>query len=53
MPFAYYGAKHELARKYPRPRYPLIIEPFAGAAGYSCHWAHRGTNVMLIDLTRS
>ena len=50
MPFAYYGAKHGLARKYPRPRYPLIIEPFAGAAGYSCHWATSAHHVVLADL---
>ena len=44
MPFAYYGAKHEKAHKYPPPRFDLIIEPFAGAEGYSCHWArHRVT----------
>ncbi len=38
--FAYFGAKHALADTYPRPRYPTIIEPFAGAAGYSTYWAH-------------
>jgi len=50
MPFAYYGAKHGLASKYPRPRYDTIIEPFAGAAGYSCHHAALGKDVILNDL---
>lgn len=39
MPFGYFGAKHGLARFYPAPVHDTIIEPFAGAAGYSCHWA--------------
>lgn len=50
MPFAYFGAKHGLARKYPRPTHDLIIEPFAGAAGYSCYHAALGKQVMLNDL---
>lgn len=52
MPFAYYGAKHKLARLYPPPTHDTIIEPFAGAAGYSCYWASRrvALNVMLFDL---
>jgi hypothetical protein len=36
--FAYFGAKHRLARSYPAPQYNTIVEPFAGAAGYSCYW---------------
>ena len=50
MPFAYFGAKHGLARKYPRPAHDLIIEPFAGAAGYSCYHAALGKQVLLNDL---
>jgi len=50
MPFAYYGAKHGLASKYPRPVHDIIIEPFAGAAGYSCHHAALGRQVILNDL---
>lgn len=52
MPFAYYGAKHKLAKLYPPPAHQLIIEPFAGAAGYSCYWANRRVqlDVMLFDL---
>jgi 16S rRNA G966 N2-methylase RsmD len=40
--FYYYGGKARLAGKYPAPRHPLIIEPFAGAAGYSMHHLRRG-----------
>lgn len=36
---SYYGAKNRIAHLYPKPKYPLIIEPFAGGAGYSfLHW---------------
>ena len=36
--FLYLGAKHKLARDLGRPRYPHVIEPFAGSLGYSCYW---------------
>lgn len=36
--FYYYGAKNQLARHYPEPRYGLIVEPFAGSAGYAQCW---------------
>lgn len=49
MPFAYYGAKHGLARRYPPPTYAHIVEPFAGAAGYACCWATPAHQVTLID----
>lgn len=51
MPFPYYGAKHRLARFYPAPQHDTIIEPFAGAAGYSTYWAQqpRIRRVVLID----
>lgn len=43
----YFGTKQRIAKFYPKPLYPTIIEPFAGAAGYSLrHWKHR---VILID----
>ncbi len=39
--FSYFGGKYRIAPKYPKPRWATIIEPFAGAAGYSvrypCH----------------
>lgn len=43
----YYGGKWRLAPSYPAPRHKTIIEPFAGAAGYSLrHYKH---NVILFD----
>jgi len=50
MPFYYYGAKHKLAAKYPRPQHDTIIEPFAGSAAYSVRWATDSTRVILYDL---
>lgn len=35
---SYYGGKHRIAGRYPRPRYDHIIEPFAGSAGYACRY---------------
>jgi len=49
MPFAYYGAKHNLARKYPKPQHDVIVEPFAGSAAYSVKWATDSTHVILYD----
>lgn len=37
--FSYYGGKSKVVNRYPAPIYPLIIEPFGGAAAYS--WRHR------------
>ncbi len=34
----YYGAKWRIAPRYPAPRHRTIIEPFAGAAGYSLRY---------------
>lgn len=40
--FPYYGGKHRLAPRYPTPRLPVIVEPFAGAAGFSVlHYSHQ------------
>ena len=50
MPFAYYGAKHGLARHYPRPTHDTIVEPFAGSAGYSVKWANQSQRVILLDI---
>ena len=44
----YYGGKRRLAPKYPKPEYPLIIEPFAGGAGYSHLYSDRW--IYLYDL---
>ncbi len=35
---SYYGSKWRAATRYPAPTYPLVIEPFAGAAGYSLRY---------------
>ena len=41
QPFwTYYGGKWRAAPQYPRPEYKTIIEPFAGAAGYSLRYPH-------------
>lgn len=33
--FPYYGSKWNIARYYPHPQRPYVIEPFAGSAGYA------------------
>ncbi|KKM64829.1 hypothetical protein LCGC14_1497380 [marine sediment metagenome] len=33
--WSYYGGKSKIVKKYPAPKYPIIIEPFAGTARYS------------------
>jgi len=43
----YYGGKNRAARLYPGPEHATIVEPFAGAAGYSC--LHYRRNVVLVD----
>lgn len=35
--FYYFGRKWKLAKEYPTPKYPLIIEPFAGSMGFSLY----------------
>ena len=39
--FCYYGGKWRAAPHYPAPKYDRIIEPFAGAAGYSTRYPHK------------
>lgn len=39
--FSYYGSKFRLATEYPRPRYDLIVEPFAGSAAYALCYPDR------------
>lgn len=44
---SYFGSKWRLAPRYPRPRHGVIVEPFAGGAGYSTrHHHHR---VILVE----
>lgn len=46
--FTYYGGKYRIAPKYPAPKYDMIVEPFAGSAGYSVR--HPSHQVVLCDL---
>lgn len=46
--FSYFGGKAKIAKKYPEPSHKIIIEPFAGAAGYSTR--HYKNDVKLYDL---
>lgn len=46
--FSYYGSKAKIAHWYPKPLYPIIVEPFAGAARYSLLY-HLERNVILIE----
>lgn len=41
--FYYYGAKKTLAGAYPRPLFPLVVEPFGGSASYAVHHLRAGT----------
>jgi site-specific DNA-adenine methylase len=43
----YYGSKVNSAHRYPEPQHELIVEPFAGGAGYSLR--HRTKKVVLFD----
>jgi hypothetical protein len=46
----YYGGKYRLAPRYPVPIHDVIIEPFAGAAGYSMRYPEK--QVILIEKYR-
>lgn len=45
--WTFFGGKWRLAPRYPTPKYGTVIEPFAGAAGYSLRYAH--LNVLLVE----
>ena len=45
--FSLYGGKWRLAPRYGPPRHERVIEPFAGAAGYSTRWEPK--KVILIE----
>jgi site-specific DNA-adenine methylase len=48
--FNYYGAKfRDAGSLYPRPAHETIVEPFAGAAGYSVQYAHHKIILCEID----
>lgn len=46
--FTYFGGKYRSAPKYPEPHNEVIIEPFAGSAGYSLRYPER--KIILNDL---
>lgn len=46
--FRYFGSKWKVSGKTPAPKYPLVIEPFAGSAGYSTRY--EPTSALLVDL---
>ena len=43
----YYGGKYRAAPRYPTPRHDTIVEPFAGAAGYSLR--HFERKIVLVE----
>lgn len=45
--FYYFGSKYRLAKSYDPPEYDVIVEPFAGSAGYSCLYPDR--EVILVE----
>jgi site-specific DNA-adenine methylase len=45
--FCYYGGKWRAAKHYPEPRHDILVEPFAGGAGYSLR--HYDKKVRLFD----
>jgi site-specific DNA-adenine methylase len=47
--FCYFGGKYRAAPHYPAPRYPTIIEPFAGAAGYATRYADCDVRLYDVD----
>jgi len=45
--FSYYGGKWRAAPRYPSPEHTLIVEPFAGSAGYATR--HHDRHVLLVE----
>ncbi|MGE0460877.1 MAG: hypothetical protein AB7Q16_05870 [Vicinamibacterales bacterium] len=45
--FSFYGSKWRDAKRYPAPHNGVVVEPFAGSAGYSTFWAP--SRVVLYD----
>lgn len=45
--FNYYGSKSKIVHLYPKPKYDLIIEPFAGSARFALRYFDR--EIILID----
>lgn len=49
--FSYYGSKFRVAPHYPKPVYPIIIEPFAGSCGYALRYPDRMVKLYDVDPT--
>jgi site-specific DNA-adenine methylase len=47
--FYYYGRKKQIAKHYPSPNYPAIVEPFAGSAAYSLYGNNWKKDVILVE----
>lgn len=47
--FPFYGSKWNIARYYPRPEHDLIVEPFAGAAGYATFYGWPRVHLIDVD----
>ena len=47
--FSFYGSKKRIADLYPPLKYDVIIEPFAGAAAYSCLYPERHVRLYDVD----
>ena len=39
--FKWFGSKWQSAKHYPKPAHDIIVEPFAGGAGYSLNYTDR------------
>jgi hypothetical protein len=50
--FDYYGSKQVLAPLYPPPQHDLLIEAFAGSAGYALHGDNWRRDVILMERNR-
>jgi len=48
--FRYFGSKVRMSRTYPYPRHTTVVEPFAGASGYSTFHARRIVRAILCDV---
>jgi len=47
--WSYYGSKSKIVKYYPKPKYDVIIEPFAGTAQYSLYADNWKREVKLYD----
>ncbi len=47
--FTYYGGKYRVAPHYPKPEHSMIVEPFAGSAGYSLRYPDKEVRLYDVD----